>query len=515
MLKVLIIDDEPYVREGLKYIIPWEEYGFEVCGDAVDGDDGFSKIVELNPDLVLIDIKMPGKTGLEVINESYKNSFKGKFVIISGYSDFQYAKTAIKYGVKSYLLKPIDEEELIEIIKELSEEIRIENTNKVKEKINSEVLREYNLQQLILGRSIESYDEIKRTFINNSYQIALVSNEFYSGEEEIIQFQKFIKENLINLSKVDMIKIEGHIVLVFKDTNINYVIKVLDKLKSDIERNLEGQLFMTVGEIVNSIIDIGKSYKSAYSLMNRKFLYLDYGIVTYSELENVNMNDFSYGENEIANKVHSYVEIGEIDKVVETLRLVENFVRAKIYSEEKVKVLATKLFLELKDKIMVDYNLAKDEIRKNEDIIQKIYGKNSLRATIDFLIEEFTSISKKICNGTSDTSIKRIVKYIDKNYYRDLKLELLAEIFNYNSAYLGKVFKNYTGVSFNTYLDKVRIEEAKKLLMEDKLKVYQVCEKVGYKNIDYFHSKFKKYVGTSPLNYKKTIESEKELVGSR
>ena len=98
--------------------------------------------------------------------------------------------------------------------------------------------------------------------------------------------------------------------------------------------------------------------------------------------------------------------------------------------------------------------------------------------------------------------------YINRNYYKDIKLESLAEIFNYNSAYLGKLFKSIEGESFNTYLDKIRIEKAKLLLVDDNLKVYQVCEKIGYKNIDYFHSKFKKYVGTSPLSYKKQFDKE-------
>jgi two-component system response regulator YesN len=102
--------------------------------------------------------------------------------------------------------------------------------------------------------------------------------------------------------------------------------------------------------------------------------------------------------------------------------------------------------------------------------------------------------------------MKRILNYIHKNYNKELKLELLAEIFNYNSAYLGKMFKNYTGESFNVYLDKVRIYKAKEMLLNNDLKVYQVSEKVGFSNIDYFYSKFKKYVGTSPKEFRNSKE---------
>ena len=124
MLNVLIIDDEPNVRLGLRKIIPWQENGFEVCGEGQDAEDGFDKIMKLNPDIVLIDIKLPGKLGTDVIKEAKEAGFTGKFIIVSGYSNFEYAKTGIKYGVKSYILKPIDEEELLDILLELKNEIR-------------------------------------------------------------------------------------------------------------------------------------------------------------------------------------------------------------------------------------------------------------------------------------------------------------------------------------------------------------------------------------------------------
>ena len=184
-------------------------------------------------------------------------------------------------------------------------------------------------------------------------------------------------------------------------------------------------------------------------------------------------------------------------------------IQSKFYTEDQIKILITKSFLAFYDKIKNDYEVDRSLILDNEVIIKDIYNTKSLQEIIEVLEKGLISISKVISFNSSDKSIKRIVKYIENNYYTDLKLELLAEIFNYNSAYLGKVFKNNTGMSFNTYLDTIRIEQAKKLLMEDKLKVYQVCEKVGYKNIDYFHSKFKKYVGVSPLNYKKQVESGK------
>lgn len=125
MLKVLVIDDEPIVREGLKKIIDWEGNGYTICGEGIDGIDGLNKILTLKPDLVLIDLKMPGIFGIEVINMAQEKGFSGEFIILTGYSDFSFAQSAIRLGVRSYILKPIDEEELLETIKNIREEIRI------------------------------------------------------------------------------------------------------------------------------------------------------------------------------------------------------------------------------------------------------------------------------------------------------------------------------------------------------------------------------------------------------
>lgn len=108
-----------------------------------------------------------------------------------------------------------------------------------------------------------------------------------------------------------------------------------------------------------------------------------------------------------------------------------------------------------------------------------------------------------IGNSSRDTILDDILSYIDHNFRDNIKLETIAPLFGYNSAYLGKIFNKTVGESFNSYIDHKRIEHSKQLLLEDKLKVYEVAEQVGYKNVDYFHKKFKKYVGQSPAEFRK------------
>lgn len=124
LVRVLIADDESIVREGLKYIVDWAALGFSICGEAQNGEETLQKINDLRPDLVLLDIRMPRLSGTELIEAARSSGFTGEFIILSGYSEFKYAQTAIRYGVSFYLTKPIDEDELEKALLSIREKIR-------------------------------------------------------------------------------------------------------------------------------------------------------------------------------------------------------------------------------------------------------------------------------------------------------------------------------------------------------------------------------------------------------
>ena len=124
MYKVLIVDDEPIVREGLEFIIDWQDFGFTIVDKAENGRMGLEKINALDPDLVITDVRMPGIDGIEMIRKVRKEGIKTRFIILSGYSDFTYAKDALSLNVVSYLLKPIEEAELIEELLKIKEDLK-------------------------------------------------------------------------------------------------------------------------------------------------------------------------------------------------------------------------------------------------------------------------------------------------------------------------------------------------------------------------------------------------------
>ncbi|AGF54090.1 two-component system response regulator YesN [Clostridium saccharoperbutylacetonicum] len=505
MLNVLIIDDEPNVRLGLRKIISWEENGFKVCGEGQDAEDGYDKIINLKPDIVLIDIKLPGKLGTDVIKETIEAGFTGKFIIISGYSNFEYAKTGIKYGVKSYILKPVDEDELMDILLKLKKEIETEKRWALKKT----VVHYANLQEMILDEkyNFDKEDELNSSYYNyDRFQVVLMLNQ-RNKKNNLFNLEEFVKTQLENHGDVDIVKFEDLILILFKGFKEERVFKTLDAVKSKLDQEVENPIFITIGTPVNKINKIRSAYNEAKELMEKRFIFLEKGIISKDNIE-LNFNNIKVDLNEVVFKIYSFVEVNDLEQIEIEFRNIEAAIIKEGYLEEEIKAYSTRIFIELKEKLINDYDSSEIKIINNEEIIKNIYNQLSLKSTIDYLIKNFTDISNQIGTNSSDNIIKRVTGYINRNYYKDIKLESLAEIFNYNSAYLGKLFKSIEGESFNTYLDKIRIEKAKLLLVDDNLKVYQVCEKIGYKNIDYFHSKFKKYVGTSPLSYKKQFDKE-------
>ena len=146
-------------------------------------------------------------------------------------------------------------------------------------------------------------------------------------------------------------------------------------------------------------------------------------------------------------------------------------------------------------------------------VSDEIYQQKRLRTLIDCMKKYINLMQQSIHNGSRERTMTKLLEYIATHYAKDLKLERLGKIFGYNSSYLGTIFKQYTGMSYSKYLDSIRIDEAKKLLVEHHNKVYEIAQIVGYNSVDYFHGKFKKYVHMSPKQFQLEHKKEKKEMG--
>lgn len=517
---LFIADDEASIREGLKYIVDWEELGFHLCGEASNGEDALKQILALQPSLVLLDVKMPRMHGTEVIRRARENGFRGKCVILSGYSDFKYAQEAIKSGVSFYLTKPIDEDELYQTvtqIKELlsQEEQRSSHYTAFRNKAKNIVLYELMTDTLRTPLSEEDLDHYRlRTDI---YQVVICENfNACATPQAFAELLKVTnKDNLI----FDCLDIADKNVILLKGSlGLNRFADFLERFEEQVFQagNIPETLFLTYGRPVSSPADIHLSYEDASALLSRRFFCTqEQHAMGYEMLpepactaDSVSHRQapFTLDESTLHNftgRFAGYIQSYNRKMTIAALSELEDSLMQSSDSISEIKLFLTDLYLQIKETVNRNYAAAEIPFTANSTVLEFIGRQKYLYEIIRFLSEQFEMIMNATGNPSRDTIMDDILYYIDHNFRNNIKLETLAPLFGYNSAYLGKIFNKTIGVSFNSYIDQKRIDYSKQLLLENKLKVYEIAEQAGYKNVDYFHKKFKKYVGESPAEFRK------------
>lgn len=505
-MKVLIIDDEPNVREGLKVIVPWEKHGFTVCGDAVDGIDGLQKIILLEPDLVLIDIRMPGMMGIAVIEEAQKRGFKGKFIITTGYSEFEYAKKAISLGVSSYVLKPIDEDELILEVDKLAKEIDNEKDIKGKASLGESFLHNQILIKALttnpqdLGDvSPDQYTQLQLKY--NQYHLAVLDIEVSLNRRADI-IEKIIAY-IGTYEGIEAIEMNNEIVFIMTGDKIEGQKEALANLHNKLISRYKVKSTIAFGREVLGFEEMPDAYKKLKSLMEKHFL-LPQKLIWEEEEEERTEETIQIDATSISTQLYSLLQVGDAERLKEELKNIKEALVASRVNMHRTMGLLINILIKCLDHIRHQYAQYEISVPDGDLVIEEIYKCADIDEVIAYMEKELVSLGEQIEREAPENTMDKILYYIRNNYNKELRLELLAELFNYNSAYLGKSFKNYTGESFNVYIDKLRINKAKELLLKKDMRVYQISKQVGYKHIDYFHSKFKKYVGLSPLEYRKS-----------
>ena len=253
-------------------------------------------------------------------------------------------------------------------------------------------------------------------------------------------------------------------------------------------------LFIAYGRPVNELSDVHISYSDAYTLIKRRFFCIEgQHTLGYEELPHVR---------EVLENIQTFSR----RKVAEALYSIEEYLYNVDAPIRQVKLFLTDLFLQIKENINRIYSNNSFTFPQNSEIIEYISSRFYMYDIIEYISKQLDMIMNSMGSSSRESVLDDILHYIDHNYATNIKLEVIASLFGYNSAYLGKIFNKNVGESFNSYVDKVRIDHAIELLMDNKLKVYEIAERVGYKNVDYFHKKFKKYVGVSPAEYRNKKE---------
>jgi len=526
LYKVLIVDDEPFIRQGLSIIIKWEDYGYTIGNMAENGLDAVEILKKEKYDLIIVDIRMPKMDGLSFIKYIRQNKISdAEVVLLSGYYEFEYAKEAIRYSVGDYILKPVQKDELVKLLDELKRKI---DNKKRKEKESNNMSFERNLRPIIWGKyDAINLSEVKK-YMKYTENLRYINIELSPYDDEFNKLsdsnKRSIQRELYNICKNNLKGSENlNVVWDVNEDEISYSIGFIyaqgfadEKNISEKEYiesfaslfdNFKYQILFHVGKKVNLLNDLSKSFKSA-CIINFVDKFRDDKRKVIS----------IYEEDEVKNKPQDYM--------IDT-----NMINAFIRNVEENDLDAIKnSFEEIYDK-MIEYNmdfniinicinyilgrflqLAKeqDEGVDQEEIMEyirkgaitKFARKGSREQFIQFA-QEYSDYLSQLRKNASRGIIGNIVKDIENSYMDNLSLKEFGEKYFINSAYLGQLFKKKFGQSFKEYLNNYRIEKACELLIKTDKKVYMVAEEVGYHNIDYFINKFVIAKGKTPHQYRK------------
>ncbi len=512
MYTVLIADDETIIRRGIKKIVNWEQLGYKIIAEASDGEETLSCLVKFNPDIVLMDIKMPLMDGLDVIQSARACNYKGKIIILSGFSDFAYAQKAIRYDVKFYLNKPINEEELEAALLSLSKELNEEAIHKITVNHYREKAKISILRDLINGSADVS--KINLTDLNmtaNLYQVVIYEKYSFNIADISYNFSELLRVTNQDSNSYESVTVDDNEVIILKgEFAINQFNRFLEKFEYDLKPQKGSPLdtlFIAYGRIITTIAELRTSYLDAFQLLQRRFFCAQnqhtIGYQTMAELNHDTLELNNEIIMEYFNMLVNFIQSHNRNLWVETLHDLEKKLNMCEDTIADIKLFLSDLFIQIKDKISNLYVVSKIPFPTNTQIINFITMRNYLYEIITFFTEQFEIIMNSIGGSSSDSIIDSVIFYIQHNYMENLKLESIACLFGYNSCYLGKIFHEKTGESFNYYVDYIRIQNSIKLLKQDNMKVYEIAEKVGYRSVEYFYTKFKRYTNLTPTEFRK------------
>lgn len=548
MLKIFLAEDEVVVRETIKRMIPWEELGFELVGEAADGEMALPLLIRQQPDLLITDIKMPFMDGLTLARLAKKEIPGLKVVILSGYDDFNYAKQAIGIGVEDYLLKPITKNALIERLSEIRSRYEHEKTQKeYYEKFQREMQAyEKNSSrdffEALVDGSMDMMEVYKRAeklgldIVAEAYNVLIFTmncDEDFSGQRD--EYSSWEAESLELLENF----FAGHSsAMLFRSNIFSYGV-LLKGQRETIEENTRAcvdeirkilsrqdgrrEWFLAVGQSVERLSQIQKSYHTASRAFSQRYLY-DENILYYDEMETM---EHPGGQAETEDNAYlQKVDVNALNPAILQKFLsnglqeeTENFVKDYFYAigQEPMESLVFRNYVILNVRFSVisfikglgcDTN--EMESADTEEVLAES-GKNmeSAIAYAKKMISQAIEIRDQNSGNKNRSILKTAVDFIDSHYMEeDISLNTVANVANVSSNHFSALFSQNMGQTFIEYLTTLRMNKAKELLRCTGMRSSEIAGEIGYKDAHYFSYLFKKTQGMTPSDYRKAREDK-------
>ncbi|HHV98459.1 MAG TPA: response regulator [Clostridiaceae bacterium] len=495
-MRVLVADDESLIRDGLKSMLNELEIPVEVIGEAANGREMVQLVKELKPELVFVDIRMPVINGLDAIEECKKFVPDTYWVVLTGFSEFEFARTAINLGVSYYLMKPVSVEELDKTVRDISQKL------KEKALISN---KKFESELSLLCHDIVLNEELDTCYGNllPSYRCATLVIDSHLKEKSKAKRQvgffnmirSLIEKSIDSIMKVAFFSLPNGdiaIVISLEGSHEGRISRQADRFLSglaDILKTANDDDFaasILLSEVCHSYETVRKSLNQLQNLSTIR------PIIGIGRIVPVNMlkKAFEKSSSELLEVCNTLIKIADAFKnreyfhYMKMVDALEKRLQQVILPDNKVKQnIAGFLSVSMKLSIRADYNAAM--------LVRSLrsYGESVLSEGVD---EDRVNIL-----------INRVIDYIEQNYMNDIGLAEIAEILDVTPNYLSSLFHKNMGITFIKYLTKIRMIKAKELLVSSSLQVQQVSEQVGYYSTRHFTKLFKEYYGYYPSDCRK------------
>lgn len=530
---ILIVDDEQLIRQGLRARI--EYLGIDV-DEIFEAENGLMalRLQEEHPiDVVITDIRMPDMDGLELIQEMQKKNNQIKFVVLSGYAEFSYAETAIRLGVKAYLLKPVSNDDLKaafdKAYKEMEQTASVRQEVQMKKRMDRE--KQVYQQEKALN-ALFSSQEAGAVTREQLCKLCGYDEKMWAGGAESVLYLAILhinKENfehqrfrpvdhelvrfmIRNIFEEIQAPCEKLLVNSLSDTRQMYGIFIGDdkkKLRMEVERIylrmrsvLEKKMgiYLTIGvSRCRSQLE-GKETSEARQALKQRIIYGKANIYFYEDIRILGEQEFPVSQLHL---LEQYIEHNEIFKV-------KNLVQ-EIFSEELVKKYGSAylriMWIRILNLLLHHYerrgrNAAEiEKMLQNYNLLDRIQSLQEIRQKIIEMVMECVS-TESVADANARSKIQMAIGYIQEHFAENLTVNVLAEHYGMSPNYFSSMFKKEMSRSAVNYITELRINQARELLYHSELSVVDISKKVGYEDSQYFFRVFKKYLGMTPLQYR-------------
>ncbi|SNR96757.1 Two-component response regulator, YesN/AraC family, consists of REC and AraC-type DNA-binding domains [Anaerovirgula multivorans] len=518
MLQLMIIEDEMIERKALKFLInKYYKDKIQVCGEASNGNQAIEKALNLRPDIVMADIRIPGITGLEASHLIKTRLPNTEILILTAYDDFEYAKKAIHIGINDYLLKPVSDEEFCGAMDKIIEKVNVKKENVEKERslrkqINQlmPLLEKEMILKLILGEDLSAnqLEEYKNIFNVKSNHFICIIFRGSEEDEDYEEILKVIKNKLKFVSRETLgsLYLKNMVFLLFHNhlqelINNKNLIASIKEIRYQVEEKFQFQLYFGIGSSHEDTSKLYNSYREAKSTMEKQMEEVDHD---KNELVDKDLLNIVYEKEMIIfEKLLNEDLIGAVNEFENILDYVTtNTTNNKNLSIEKYIqqfcLIINRNIIHFFGKALVSL-----EIQKMEREIQELKETTEIKEYIKNLLKEVVFAISQYKTDSNTRAIESVKKYVRENYMKDISLNDVADYIELSSYYLSRLFKKIEGENFKDYLIKTRMEKAKQLLREERKSIKETALEVGYEDPNYFSRAFKKYVGIPATEYAK------------